>query len=112
VTAEIAVALPALAFVLLAALTAVAAVTAELQCLDAAREGARAAARGEPRAAAQAVAQRAAPAHARVSVVSTDDQVSVEVSASVGLVSRHPLSFTVHGRAVTTAEAGVTGAAP
>ncbi len=45
VTAELAVALPALVLLLLAGLTAVQAVTVQLRCVDAAREAARAAAR-------------------------------------------------------------------
>ncbi|MDP9241529.1 MAG: pilus assembly protein, partial [Actinomycetota bacterium] len=47
VTAELATALPVLVFLLAVALGAVGAVTAQLRCVDAAREGARAAARGE-----------------------------------------------------------------
>jgi hypothetical protein len=107
VTAEIAIALPALVFVLLAALTAVAAIATEMRCLDAAREGARAAARGETRSAARAIAQRAAPAHATVTLASAGDEVSVEVSAGVGLLSAHTLRFTVRGRAVAATEPGV-----
>jgi hypothetical protein len=83
ITAETAVALPSLALVLGAALWGVAAVTAQLECVDAARSGARAAARGEPLEVVRKVAGRAAPAGAAVSVVRDSDLARVTVSTSV-----------------------------
>ncbi len=47
-TAELAVSLPALVLLLMVGLTALAAVRTQIECIDAAREAARAAARGEP----------------------------------------------------------------
>lgn len=79
VTAETAVALPALAAVLALSLWAVAAVTAQLQCVDAARVAARAVARGEPAARSSAVAQQAAPDGAAISLRRSGDLVTVEV---------------------------------
>src|SRR5436305_1861879 len=56
VTAETAVVLPVLLLVLAGAVAAVTVIGAELRCVDAAREGARAAARGEDPAAGAAAA--------------------------------------------------------
>jgi hypothetical protein len=82
-TAEMAVALPSLALVLGAALWAVAAVVAQLECVDAARSGARAAARGESLEAVRQAAGRAAPAGAAVSVTRDSEFSRVTVSASI-----------------------------
>lgn len=79
-TAEMAVGLPALVLFLLAGLTAVSAVTTQLRCLDAARDGALAASRGEPGTAA---ARRTAPEGAAVTVVVEADTVRVRVGAPV-----------------------------
>ncbi|WP_194291596.1 TadE family type IV pilus minor pilin, partial [Cumulibacter manganitolerans] len=58
VTAETALALPALVIVLGGLLTVIVAVSAQLRCVAAAREGARAAARGEPAAVVRQTALR------------------------------------------------------
>lgn len=78
VTAELAVALPALVMVLVTALGGLALAIDQLRCVDAARAGARAAARGDPPAAVRDVVRRIAPAGA-----------GIDVSASVpgGLVT-------------------------
>ena len=55
VTAETAVVLPVLLLVLAGAVAAMIVVGAQLRCVDAAREGARAAARGDPIGAVEAV---------------------------------------------------------
>jgi Flp pilus assembly protein TadG len=68
VTAETAVILPALAALLVLCMWAVGAVGQQLECIDAARIGARAMARGESAASVQAAVRRAAPADADVSV--------------------------------------------
>ena len=60
-TAEVAVALPALVLLVAAAMTAVSMVTAQLRCVDAAREAARAAARGEGATVVRSLAERSAP---------------------------------------------------
>lgn len=83
VTAEAAVVLPVLLVVLAAAVWVLAAVAAQLRCVDAARMGARAAARGDSVASVQAVTARAAPAGAAISVVRQDGQVTVVVRAVV-----------------------------
>ncbi|MFG1748772.1 TadE family type IV pilus minor pilin [Streptosporangium sandarakinum] len=82
-TAETAVVLPAVVVVLAAALWAVAAVGAQLQCVDAARAGARAAARGEPAERVRADVLALAPAGASVRVDVTAETVRVEVAARV-----------------------------
>jgi hypothetical protein len=66
VTAETAVALPALVVVMAVALWGVSAAAAQVACLDAARAGARAAARGEPEEEVRSAVLDAAPPNARV----------------------------------------------
>lgn len=100
-TAELAAGLPALMLLLLAGLTAVAAVTAKGQCVDAAREGALAGARGEGAAAA---AGRVAPPHAEIDVGAGTETVTVVVRAPVRLLGAHLPAITVEGRAVAARE--------
>jgi Flp pilus assembly protein TadG len=88
VTAETAVVLPALAAVLLCALWAVATVTAELRCVDAARTAARALARGDSEATSVAAARAAAPAGAQVVVTRVGGRVVVDVRATSRLPGR------------------------
>jgi hypothetical protein len=83
VTAEAAVALPALVLVLAASLWAVAIVGAHLQCVDAARAGARAAARGESADAVRVAVARSAPAGAEIGVFVGDELTRVDVSVLV-----------------------------
>ncbi|GII30778.1 TadE family type IV pilus minor pilin [Planotetraspora mira] len=83
VTAETAVALPALVIVLAASLWAVTVVGVHLQCVDAARAGARAAARGEPAGAVREAVARSVPANARIDVSSGAEVARVEVSVRV-----------------------------
>lgn len=80
VTAEFAVALPAVIIVLALALGALAAATDQLRCVDAARVGARAAARGDTQVSIQQVTRRAAPQGSSVSVRG-DRTVTVTVTA-------------------------------
>lgn len=84
VTAETAVALPALMVVAVLAAWLVAAVAAEVRCVDAARLGARALARGDPAEQALAEASRAAPRDAQVRVRLVGGDVEVEVVGLVG----------------------------
>ena len=100
-TAELAAGLPALIMLLLAGLTAVAAVTAKGQCVDAAREGAIAGARGEG---ATAAAGRVAPPGASIDVATGDDAVTVIVRAPVRMLGAHLPAITVEGRAVAARE--------
>lgn len=114
VTAEVAVVLPALAVVLVFALWSVAAVTAQLRCVDAARIAARALARGEGTAASVSAASSAAPAGAQVDVSRSGVLLAVEVHAIARLPG--PWSgalpgLSLSGRAVTPVEGdlGPTG---
>ncbi|WP_410007809.1 TadE family type IV pilus minor pilin [Planotetraspora sp. A-T 1434] len=83
VTAETAVALPALVVVLAASLWVIAVVGAHLECVDAARAGARAAARGEAPEAVRSAVVRAAPGGARVVVSPGAEVTRVDVSVAV-----------------------------
>ncbi|MQS13423.1 pilus assembly protein TadE [Streptomyces kaniharaensis] len=79
VTAETAVALPALVLLAAMLIWGVLAAAAQIRCVDAARIGARAAARGEVDAAA--LARAAAPLGAQVQVALASDTVRVTVDA-------------------------------
>jgi len=79
VTAETAVALPALVLLAAMLIWGVVAAAAQIRCVDAARVGARAAARGDMDAAA--LAQAAAPAGAAVQVAQDGETVRVTVEA-------------------------------
>jgi hypothetical protein len=100
VTAEAAVALPALVLVIAAAISAITVVTAQLRCLDAAREAARAAARSEPAAVVRELASQAAPRGGTADVASDGDRVTVTVRAKVHLLGGLLPDITVSGRAV------------
>jgi hypothetical protein len=106
VTAETAVVLPAVTVVLAIVLWAVAAITAQLACVDAARTAARALARGEQHAAVRTAAQEAAPSGASVSLGKSGEHVVAEVSASIGvtLPAIGRIGVPVHGRAVAARE--------
>ncbi|MET8780628.1 MULTISPECIES: TadE family type IV pilus minor pilin [unclassified Streptomyces] len=81
VTAETAVVLPALVLFAMALVWALLAASAQIQCVDAARAGARAAARQEPSEVVEEVARQAAPRGARVTVNRRGDLVHVLVVA-------------------------------
>ncbi|MFJ6568749.1 TadE family type IV pilus minor pilin [Streptomyces sp. NPDC091292] len=83
VTAEAAVVLPVLVLFAMGLVWALLAVAAQIQCVDAARAGARASARQDPDTVAVAVARQAAPAGARVTVRREGDLVRVKVEAPV-----------------------------
>ena len=86
VTAEAAVVLPALLAVAVLCVWAVLSVAVHLQCLDAARIGARALARDEAPETVLAVVEEAGPSSARVRIVHLDGGlVAVEVTARVAL---------------------------
>lgn len=107
VTAETAVALPALVVVLLLAVWVLACVAAQLRCVDAARVAARELARGESVATATAAARPVAPQGAAVRVQRDGDRVEVLVTARVrplgGLLALAPAA-PVSARAVALAE--------
>jgi Flp pilus assembly protein TadG len=83
VTAELAVALPALVLVLALALGVLAVGTARLRCADAARAAVRLAARGESPDAVRTAAERIATGDVTVRVTGTGADVTVEVSTPV-----------------------------
>lgn len=80
VTAEMAVLLPSLVLVAAALSWLVAVGVAQVQCVDAARDAARALARDESAEVATTLARQAAPRGARVSLRRTGGLVEVEVS--------------------------------
>lgn len=107
VTAETAVVLPVLLLVLAAAVSAVTVVGAQVRCVDAAREGARAAARGETPATVSELVRRTAPAGAVVDVALAGDEVRVRVSAPVAPLGPVPLEVPVAAEAAALLEPGV-----
>ena len=102
VTAETAVGLPALVVLVAFALTGVFAVTQQMRCVDAAREGARAVARGErdPTRFARAVA----PEGATVRVTPHGALARVEITAPVRLGWRPMPGITARAHAVAARE--------
>ncbi|MGY1621279.1 TadE family type IV pilus minor pilin [Geodermatophilus sp. SYSU D00965] len=106
VTAETAVVLPVLLLVLAGAVAAVTVVAAQLRCVDAAREGARAAARGEAPALVVDLAGRAAPDGAVTTVVEDGTAVAVTVAAEVSPLGPLPLRLRVSATAVAQREPG------
>ncbi|MFF0445822.1 TadE family type IV pilus minor pilin [Streptomyces sp. NPDC004609] len=81
VTAEAAVAVPALVVFVMALVWALTAASAQIRCVDAARAGARAVARSEPRETAVALARSTAPEGARIAVRREGDLWHVRVEA-------------------------------
>jgi hypothetical protein len=103
-TAELAVGLPALVLLLLFSLGAVDAVTARMQCVDAARDGALAAARGGDGAGA---GRDRAPRGAVVSVTREGERVRARVSVTVRPLGPHLPGLPVAAVAVADAEPAV-----
>lgn len=99
VTAEAAVALPVMVLFTAGLLSGLMAVAAQIQCVDAARAGARAAARSEPEAAALAAARAAAPRGAAVSLAREGELVRVRVTARAPV-----LEVALHAEAAALAE--------
>ena len=81
-TAELAVALPSLGLVLMAAVWLVAAASLQARCAEAARLGARAAARGDSTDAVVAVATAGLPRGAKAVVTTSGDTVTVRVEVT------------------------------
>jgi Flp pilus assembly protein TadG len=94
VTAEFAVALPAFVVVVVAALSGVAVMTAQLRCVDAADVAARMAARGEPTSLVTSTALTGAPGRAQIHVATTGTLVTATVQAHVSLLG---LSYVLPG---------------
>ncbi|MDQ0992208.1 Flp pilus assembly protein TadG [Streptomyces sp. V3I7] len=101
-TAEAAVVLPVLVAFTMALVWGLLVVSARIQCLDAARTGARAAARQDPADAVVAVTREAAPKSAKVTITRSADQVRVTVVAKPPML--HGLPFEVREEAVAAAE--------
>lgn len=84
VTAELAVSIPAVVFVLLLCLAGLVTVVDQIRCVDAARLGSRAAARGDSDQAVISLARRAAPPGARVDVTHSGGDAVVRVHVEAG----------------------------
>ncbi|HET9379446.1 MAG TPA: TadE family type IV pilus minor pilin [Streptomyces sp.] len=97
-TAEAALALPVLVMVTALLVSGLIAVLMQIQCVDAARSGARAAARQDPAGRVVAVARGIAPRGATVTVSREESQVRVVV------VVKTPLPFDLRAEAVADAE--------
>ncbi|MFD7465385.1 TadE family type IV pilus minor pilin [Streptomyces tendae] len=102
VTAEAAVVLPVLVVFAMALVWGLLVVAAQIQCVDAARTGARAAARQDPADEVVQVAREAAPSGARVTVSREAGLVHVVVVADPPAL--HGLPFQVRAQAVASAE--------
>ena len=106
VTAETAVVLPVLLLVLAGAVAAVTLVGAQLRCVDAAREGARAAARGDDQATVAEIVREIAPDGATTTSSVDGEQVRVVVTADVSPLGPVPLSVDLSAAAVAQREPG------
>lgn len=107
VTAELAVVLPAVVALSALLVWLVGVAGAQLRCVDAAREAARALARDESAVDAARLAREVGPAGAQVSLRTTGVRVEVRVSAlarAPGLLAALP-GLPVSGRAVAAREA-------
>ncbi|MGW6526631.1 TadE family type IV pilus minor pilin [Streptomyces venezuelae] len=107
VTAEVAVVLPTLVLFTMALIWTLLAASAQIQCVDAARAGARAAARQDPDDVALAAARQAAPRGANVSVRREADLVRVEVVADAPGPEVLGLGLRLRSEAVALAEESV-----
>lgn len=110
VTAEIAVAMPVLMVLLAVGLTFVAVIAAQMRCVDAAREAARALARGESISVARSLANAAGPHGATLTSGTAGDRVHTSVRAAVAPIGGLFPAFTVHADAVALREPA--GSAP
>ena len=104
VTAEFAMALPAVVIVLAAVLATATVALDQMRCTDAARAAARAAARNEPAATVAAVARAEGPPGAEVQVSRVGDRVVVTVSAGVKVRLLGTQTIRVSSRAVAVRE--------
>ncbi|MFF7948717.1 TadE family type IV pilus minor pilin [Streptomyces griseorubiginosus] len=102
VTAESAMVLPVLVMFAMALVWGLLVVAAQIQCVDAARSGARAAARQDQADAVVRVARDTAPRDAKVTVAREGDRVRVVVVAKPPALSGLP--FEVREEAVALAE--------
>ncbi|WP_320782552.1 TadE family type IV pilus minor pilin [Streptomyces sp. CRN 30] len=105
VTAETAVALPVLVLFAMALVWGLLVAAAQIQCVDAARTGARAAARDDPADAVAEVTREAAPDGAEVTVSRAGEWVRVAVVARPPVLRGLP--FEVREEAVASVESTV-----
>ena len=103
VTAELAVAVPAVVLVLALCLAAVRVAVDQVRCVDAARIAARAAARGDPIDRVRSLGRSAAPAGAQVEVHAAPLGAAVTVTADAGGWAGLP-RWTLRAVAVTPTE--------
>src|SRR5699024_5794362 len=105
VTAEIAMAIPAIVAVIMLGIWAVSVVVADLRCDDAAREAARAVARGEPMSVVEEITDHVGPDRAIVAIRQEDGLVVVEVAFRVAFPGPFDSpAIEVMGDAVAVAE--------
>ncbi|MEU5401283.1 TadE family type IV pilus minor pilin [Streptomyces sp. NPDC005963] len=109
-TAEAAVAVPALVIFALSLVWALMTAAAQIQCVDAARAGARAAARSEPTPTVLAATKSVAPEGARVAVERKGDLWRVRVESSAP--GPGALGITLSAEAAAHAEDALVGAEP
>ncbi len=102
VTAETAAVIPTLVLLVAMLLWGLMAACAQIQCVDAARAGARAAARSEAEGSTLAAVRAIAPQGARVAFEREGDLVRVRVAAAAPAMG--PLNMTLRGEAVALAE--------
>ncbi len=101
--------LPVLVVFTMALVWALMAAAALIQCVDAARAGARAAARQDPPATVMAVARETAPSGARVTVRREGDLVHVRVEAEAPGPDALALDLTQEAAALAEETVGVGG---
>src|SRR6195952_4090112 len=107
VTAETAMAMPALVIVLLMCMFGISAGQQMLQCGDAARLSARAYARGDGVLSSQALARKVAPDGSRVSIRKSGDSVTVDVATTLkgpGFLKTLLPSMSIHQTATAPME--------
>lgn len=104
-TVELAVGLVAVVLVLLSTMTGVSAVVTRLECVDAARQAARAEARGES---GETAGRRAAPAGASVVVTVDGDLVRATVRSRSRALGGLVPQLSVSATAVAQREPGIT----
>ncbi|AWW38392.1 membrane protein [Streptomyces sp. AS58] len=109
VTAETAVVLPVLVMLAMGLVWGLLVVAAQIQCVDAARTGARAAARQDPPDAVVDVAREAAPPGARVTVSREDGRVRVVVVAEAPALAGLAYELREEAVALTEGTAGANG---
>jgi secretion/DNA translocation related TadE-like protein len=106
VTAELAIAMPALVLLLATMLATVTVAMNQMRCIDAARAAARAAARNEPAASVVAIGRAVGPPDSQVTVTGSGGRVVVTVSAWVRLRLPGGPGLRVESQAVAVREVG------